>query len=334
MKLHCDRSFSIYNEAGEIGFPDAIRCIIDNSNTVYMFRRLNDDELDTALVTWVKSNAVASYDKVSIVSLNETENIIAASGEPIYRVDLNEINSASFWQKYKIPICGLQDTNATTSLYDFYLQDPLCIDDKAYEQHDFIFCNNDKALLVSCVCVFDFTFFDHYEIKKDYSNKVELRFDYRFEIPYEFSIVDFPNLIRNIIDKSNTVYMFRQLSNDGEPDTALATWVKLNAVTRYDLISLKSSTETINILARSEDHIYRIDLDGAARDSFLQKYKIQITALRNSNVIDGRYGFLIQDPLFIDDITYDQYDFIFCDNEKPLLMSFTHDFHFDIFHHE
>jgi len=98
MKLHCDRSFSIYNDAGEIGFPDAIRCIIDNSNTVYMFRRLNDDEPDTALVTWVKSNAVASYDKVSIVSLNETENIIATSGEPIYRVDLDEINSASFWQ--------------------------------------------------------------------------------------------------------------------------------------------------------------------------------------------------------------------------------------------
>jgi len=42
----------------------------------------------------------------------------------------------------------------------------------------------------------------------------------------------------------------------------------------------------------------------------------------------------IKDLLFVDDIAYDQYDFIFCDNEKPLVMSFTHDFHFDIFHHE
>ena len=333
MKLNFDRILSMYDDVSETALADAIRSVVDKSNTVYMFRRLNDDEPDTALVTWVKSNAVASYDKVSIVSLTEIENIVAASGEPIYRVDLDEINRASFLQQYKIPIRGLNDTNATTGLYDFYTQDPLYVDDKAYEQHDFIFCNDDEALLVSFVAIFAFTFFDHDEVKKDYSNRVELRFDYRFDIHNKVSDANYSNVIRNIIDKSNIVYMFRQLSNYGEPDTALAAWVKTNAVASYDLICLKSSTETINILAESEEPIYRIDLDGATRENFLQKYKIQITALKSSNMITGLYDFFIKDPLFIDDITYDEYDFIFCDNEKALLMSFTHDFDFTIFHH-
>ena len=216
-------------------------------------------------------------------------------------------------------------------MYDFYLQDPLCINDKAYEQHDFIFYNNDKTLLVSCVFVFDFTFFDHYAIKKDYSNKVELHFDYRFDMHNKISDANYSNVIRNIIDQSNIVYMFRRL-NHGGPDTALVTRVKTNAVASYDLICLKSSTETINILAESEEPIYRIDLDGATRDSFLQKYRIPISALKSSNMITGLYDFFIKDPLFMDDVTYDEYDFIFCDNEKVLLSSFTHLFHFENSH--
>ena len=333
MELHSVRYSSIYEKLIPTDFLDAIRGIIDKSNTVYMFRRLNGGEPDTDLVTWVKSNAVANYDKISIVSLIEAENIIVAPGEPIYRIDLNETNRASFLQKYKISISGFKASNSITGLYDHYAQDPLAVDDKAYEKYDFLFCDNEKPLLVSHACFLDCTVFYHDEIKKDYSNRVELRFDYRFNMHDKISDANYSNFIRNIIDESNIVYMFRRLDH-GESATALVTWVKSNALACYDLISLKSSTETINIFPEYDEPIYRMDLDATNKESFLQKYRIPITALYSSNIITGLYDFFMKDPLFTDDVTYDQYDFIFCDNEKVLLESFTHTFHFDIFYHE
>lgn len=144
--------------ASSENLTDVIKQVLNISDTVYVFRRLNHFDEQIPLVQWLHQQDVSKIEKIILnFDHGKFRDEINGSGEPIYKLNLTDDNRQQFIERFSISIRdakGYLDFKVPT--------DEMFVDDPLYDQYDYVFMYDGKVILTTYIHIYEFTY--HREI--------------------------------------------------------------------------------------------------------------------------------------------------------------------------
>ncbi len=136
-------------------------------------------------------------------------------------------------------------------------------------------------------------------------------------------------IINNAISSSEGVYIYRHHAHLLKENTFIK-WLKNEAgLICYKEVALEFTEDNIiqSFVPRNNESVYYIGFNKDNKMNFIKHFKLSIRDIKNriGKIKTNKY---LEKELYIDDPTYDQYDFLFTVGDQVILFTDTHDFSF------
>lgn len=167
-------------------------------------------------------------------------------------------------------------------------------------------------------------------MSKDQSSKIKKLYIADFSV---WNCEDEPGLldemITNSINLSEGVYVYRSSVYSLEGNKFIKWLQKETDLIYYKEVSISFTEDNIieNIVPKNNESIYYLEINEDNKESFLEHFKISLRCVQNAmgEINVNQY---LGKKIFVDDSSYDRYDFIFTVGDRIILFTDIHDFTF------
>ena len=165
---------------------------------------------------------------------------------------------------------------------------------------------------------------------KDQNNEIEKLYISDFSV---WNCDDEPGLldemIINAINLSEGVYVYRSSVCSLEGNKFIKWLQKETDLKYYKEASISFIEDNIieSVVPKNNESIYYLEINEDNKESFLDHFKISLTCVQNAmgEINVSQY---LEKEIYVDDSSYDRYDFIFTVGDQIILFTDIHDFTF------